>query len=61
MRRALELVSSLSISLVKVELAHDDLSTDRLLVDLNESNQRLRDLSASYAEVKEQRELYGAE
>lgn len=60
MRHALELVSSLSISLVKVELAHDDLSTDRLLADLNESNQRLRDLSASYAEVKEQRELHGA-
>ena len=61
MRRALELVSSLSISLVKVELAHDDLSTDRLLAALDDSNQRLRDLSASYAEVKEQRELYGAD
>ena len=61
MRHSLELVSSLSISLVKVELAHDDLSSDRLLADLNDSNQRLRDLSASYAEVKEQRELHGAE
>jgi hypothetical protein len=40
-----------------VELAHDDLSTDRLLAALDDSNQRLRDLSASYAEVKEQREL----
>ena len=60
MRHSLELVSSLSISLVKVELAHDDLSTERLLADLNESNQRLRDLSASYAEVKEQRELHGS-
>jgi hypothetical protein len=55
MRHSLEIVSSLSIGLVKVELAHDDLSTDRLLADLNDSNQRLRDLSASYAEVKEQR------
>jgi hypothetical protein len=55
MQHSLELVSSLSISLVKVELAHHDLSTDRLLADLNESNQRLRDLSASYEEVKEQR------
>ena len=61
MRHSLELVSSLSISLVKVELAHDDLSTDRLLADLDESNRRLRDLSASYAEVKEQRERQGAE
>jgi hypothetical protein len=58
MRHSLELVSSLSISLVKVELAHDDLSSDRLLADLNDSNQRLRDLSASYAEVKEQRERF---
>ena len=61
MRHSLELVSALSISLVKVEMAHDDLSSDRLLADLNESNRRLRDLSASYAEVKEQRELHGAE
>jgi hypothetical protein len=61
MRHSLELVSSLSISLVKVELAHDDLSTDRLLADLNDSNQRLRDLSTSYAEVKEQRVQYEAQ
>jgi hypothetical protein len=61
MQHALELVSSLSISLVKVELAHDDVSTERLLAALDDSNQRLRDLSASYAEVKEQRKLYGAE
>jgi hypothetical protein len=57
MQHALELVSSLSISLVKVELAHDDVSTERLLAALDDSNQRLRDLSASYAEVKGQREL----
>jgi hypothetical protein len=56
MRHSLEIISSLSIALVKVELAHDDLSTDRLLADLHESNRRLRDLSASYAELKEQRE-----
>ncbi len=55
MRHSLEIVSSLAISLVKVELARDELSTDRLLADLNESNQRLRDLSASYLEMKEQR------
>ena len=61
MQHSLEIVSSLSISLVKVELAHDDLSTDRLLADLNDSNQRLRDLSASYAEVKEQRVQYEAQ
>jgi len=55
MQHSVEVLSSISISLVKVQLAHDDLATDRLLVDLNESNQRLRDLSASYMEVKEQR------
>ncbi len=59
MRHSLEIVSSLSIGLVKVELAHDDLSTDRLLSDLDESNQRLRDLSASYVEVKERRVQVG--
>ena len=55
MQHSVEVLSSISISLVKVQLAHDDLATDRLLDDLNESNQRLKDLSASYAEVKEQR------
>jgi hypothetical protein len=56
MQHSVEVLSAISISLVKVQLAHDDLSADRLLADLNESNQRLRDLSASYAEVREQRE-----
>jgi hypothetical protein len=55
MQHSVEVLSSISISLVKVQLAHDDIATDRLLVDLNESNHRLRDLSASYDEVREQR------
>ena len=55
MQHSAEVLSAISISLVKVQLAHDDLATDRLLADLNESNQRLRDLSASYHEVREQR------
>ncbi len=55
MQHSVEVLSSISISLVKVQLAHDDLATDRLLADLNESNQRLRDLSASYHEAREQR------
>ncbi len=55
MQHSVEVLSSISISLVKVQLAHDDLTGDRLLADLNESNQRLKDLSLSYAEVKEQR------
>lgn len=55
MQHSVEVLSSISISLVKVQLAHDDLAGDRLLADLNESNQRLKDLSLSYAEVKERR------
>ena len=55
MKHSVEILSSISISLVKVQLAHDDIATDRLLVDLNESNHRLRDLSTSYVEVREQR------
>jgi hypothetical protein len=55
MQHSVEVLSAISISLVKVQLAHDDIATDRLLADLNDSNQRLRELSASYAEVKEQR------
>ena len=55
MQHSVEVLSSISVSLVKVQLAHDDLASDRLLADLNESNQRLKDLSLSYAEMKEQR------
>ncbi len=55
MQHSVEVLSSISVSLVKVQLARDDLASDRLLADLNESNQRLKDLSLSYAEVKEQR------
>jgi len=55
MQHSVEVLSSISISLVKVQLAHDDIAADRLLIDLNESNHRLRDLSDSYDEVREQR------
>lgn len=52
MQHSVEVLSSSAISLVKVQLARDDIATDHLLADLNDSNQRLKDLSASYAEVK---------
>ena len=52
MKHSLGVLSSLSISLVKVEVARGDIAMDKLLADLNESNERLGDLSASYAEVK---------
>jgi len=54
MKHSVEVLSSISISLVKVQLAHEDIASDRLLADLNESNHRLCDLSVSYTEVKEQ-------
>ena len=55
MQHSVEVLSAISISVVKVQLAHDDIATDRLLADLNESNHRLRDLSDSYTEARERR------
>jgi hypothetical protein len=52
MRHSLEIVSALAISLVKVELAHDELSTDRLLADLNTAIMPARAIGG-YLEVKE--------
>jgi hypothetical protein len=54
MEYALVVLTSIPVSLVRVELAHGDISSDRLLSDLNESNKRLKDLSASYAETRAQ-------
>jgi hypothetical protein len=53
MTQSVELLASLSVSLVQVELARGDRSADRLLADLDESNKRLADLSSAYAESKQ--------
>ena len=53
MNQSVELLASLSVSLVQVELARGDRSADRLLADLDESNKRLVDLSSAYAESKQ--------
>jgi len=53
MTSSVELLASLSVSLVQVELARGDRSADRLLADLDESNKRLADLSSAYAESKQ--------
>jgi hypothetical protein len=53
MAQSVELLASLSVSLIQVELARGDRSADRLLADLDESNKRLADLSSAYAESKQ--------
>jgi hypothetical protein len=53
MTQSVELLASLSVSLIQVELARGERSADRLLADLDESNQRLADLSSAYAESKQ--------
>jgi hypothetical protein len=53
MTQSVELLASLSVSLIQVELARGDRSADRLMADLDESNKRLVDLSSAYAESKQ--------
>ena len=53
MAQSVELLASLSVTLIQVELARSDRSADRLLADLDESNKRLVDLSSAYAESKQ--------
>ncbi len=53
MTQSVELLASLSVSLIRVELARGDQSADRLLADLDESNKRLADLSSAYTESKQ--------
>ena len=53
MTQSVELLASLSISLIQVELTRGDRSADRFLADLDESNKRLTDLSSAYSESKQ--------
>ncbi len=53
MKHSVEILSSLPVSLMKVELARGDGGLDRLLAALDETNKRLLDMSASYMEIKE--------
>jgi hypothetical protein len=53
MTNSVELLAAIPVSLMKVELTRGDRATDRLLTDLDESNKRLVDLSAAYAESKQ--------
>ncbi len=53
MAHSVEILSAIPVSLMKIEIARGDAAADRLLADLNETNRRLQDMSASYAEIRE--------
>jgi hypothetical protein len=53
MNHSVEVLSNIPVSLMKVELARSEGSVDVVLVELDETNKRLLDLSASYREVKQ--------
>ncbi len=52
MERSVERLSSITISLLQVELARGDDRVSRLMHDLDETNQHLIDLSAGYSETR---------
>jgi len=52
MMHSLEILSSIPVSLVRLELARGDSAVDKVLVELDETNRRLLDMSASYAEIR---------
>jgi hypothetical protein len=52
MQHALDTLSAIPVSLMKVEMAQADRPVQRLLANLSETNQQLRDLSATYDELR---------
>ncbi|MCL5997567.1 MAG: hypothetical protein M1546_16155 [Chloroflexi bacterium] len=52
MKHALDTLSTLPVSLMKVEMAQADRPAERLLTELSETNKQLRDVSAAYEEVR---------
>ena len=52
MERSIERLSNITVSLLQVELARGDDRVSRLTRDLDETNDRLIDLSAGYVETK---------
>ena len=52
MTRSVETLSNIPVSLIKIEMARSDGSVDKVLSELDDSNKRLIDLSAGYAEVR---------
>jgi hypothetical protein len=60
MERSIERLSGITVSLLQVELARSDDRVSRLAHDLDETNERLIDLSAGYAETKSFSQSTGA-
>ncbi len=52
MNRSIEQLAAIPLSLLQMELARGDIRVDRLARDMDETDKRLADLSASYAETK---------
>ena len=52
MERSVDRLSGINVSLLQAELARSDGRVSRLARDLDETNERLSDLSAGYAETK---------
>jgi mevalonate kinase len=50
--QSLDVLSSSSTNLLKVEVSHGDLLFDQLLRNLNESNNRLKNISSVYQDAK---------
>ena len=50
--RSLETLQSIPISLVKVEIASEERSIDRLIDDLSETNETMHDLADSYKAIQ---------
>lgn len=60
MEQSVERLSGITVALLQVELARSDDRISRLAHDLDETNERLNDLSAGYAETKALSQLIGA-
>jgi hypothetical protein len=52
MQRALDTLSGIPVGLMQTEQARADRSVERLAADLNEANQQLQELSATYEELR---------
>ncbi len=57
LRRTHETLLSVPVSLMKVDVARNERSLDRIIAALSETNQRLNDLADSYGEVRAKQNL----
>ncbi|HEY3289760.1 MAG TPA: hypothetical protein VGK87_06500 [Anaerolineae bacterium] len=52
MQRSLDALSQVPVNMMKVELQQDSRPAERLLADLNETNQHLRDIDSSFSDIR---------